>query len=273
MAVRDPATLSMGRHSRVGERAFCLSAKMTLRVVHVGMNNLRRYNMILRNQSRRNTRRMGSRMRTLIMIAGFVLVSGACVARAQGQWDSPTEVVKMGFYVCPGHAQIQATWPARCPICRQTLKEAQPSVAGAPGTPWIADEDRGSSEAEEPWSEESGEAESPPYSLASYGYSYPGQEYGQNGYYSRNWPYGYPYNRYNDYAGRPYYNPSYGSYNPTTGYYFNPNTGYYYNPDTRDGYYAQGYIPGYTYPYYAYGRPPAYGYDYPNDQARNRASR
>ena len=195
------------------------------------------------------------------------------MACAQGRWDAPTEVGKIGFYACPSHLQIQATWPAQCPICRQVLKEAQPSATGAPRATWIAEADRDSDGAQESSDEQSARQESSPYSLASYGYSYPGQGYGRSGYYSRNWPYGYPYNRYNDYAGRPYYNPSYGSYNPSTGYYFNPNTGYYYNPDTRDGYYAQDYIPSYTWPYYAYGRPPAYGYNYPSGQARSRETR
>jgi len=128
-------------------------------------------------------------------------------------------------------------------------------------------------EAQEQWrNEEYGEQEGFPYSLADYRYHYPNQGYSQGGYYSHNFPYGYPYNRYDDYAGRPYYNPSYGYYNPRTGYYFNPNTGYYYNPNTRDGYYAQDYNPSYTYPYYAYGRP-AYGYNYPNEQDRERVDR
>jgi len=89
---------------------------------------------------------MGSNMRTLTIITSFVLASGACSAHAQGQWDAPTEVGKIGFYACPSHLQIQATWPAQCPICRQVLKEAQPSATGALGAAWIADGDRDSDE-------------------------------------------------------------------------------------------------------------------------------
>ncbi len=215
-------------------------------------------------------------MRMLITITSFALVSGACLVYAQGQWDSPTEVGKIGSYACPSHPQIQATWPAQCPMCRQVLKEAQPSATGTLGAALIAKGDRGSDEAEESWIEESGEQEYFPLSLVGveYGYSYPDQGSRWGEYYSPKWPFGYPYNRYNDYEGRPYYNPGYGQYNPRTGYYFNPNTGYHYNPDTRDGYYAQDYNPSYTYPYYNYNYDrPAYGYRYPNEGPRGRATR
>jgi hypothetical protein len=195
-------------------------------------------------------------MRTLIAVAAFMLALNTCVASAQDQSDSPTEVGKIGFYTCPTHPQIQATWPTRCPSCQHVLQEAQPSATTVLGATLVADkDDRERREREE-------RAERRYYG------------YGPGGYYPYA-PYAYPYGGYNNYAGRPYYNPSYGYYNPNTGFYFNPNTGYYYNPDTGQGFYAQGYVPNYTYPYYRYGSPP-YGYyrnNYPNEQAWERANR
>ena len=174
---------------------------------------------------------------------------------------------KIGFYTCPSHPQIQATWPAQCPLCRHVLEEAQPSAATPLGAASAVDKDkRDGDEAGETQPREEEVEEQ--YGQQGYYPYYPPD----NGYYSYNFPYGYAYGGYNNYAGRPYYNPSYGYYNPNTGFYFNPNTGYYYNPDTGQGYYAQNYNPNYTYPYYGYTSP-GYPYYYPDEQARERAER
>lgn len=191
-------------------------------------------------------------MRTLIVITGLALVLGSGAARGQAQSETPTEVGKLGFYTCPAHPQIQATWPTRCPGCRHVLQEAQPSAMTALGAVILADRDDRNRERRE--REE--RAERGYYDNRYYGYG----------------PYNFPYGS-GDYAGRPYYNPSYGYYNPNTGYYFNPNTGYYYNPNTRQGYYAQNYNPNrYSYPYYGPNYAP-YGYRYPNEEARERERR
>jgi hypothetical protein len=71
-------------------------------------------------------------MRTSVLLASFVLLYASHTAGAQSPWDPPAEVGKIGVYACRSHPEIQATWPARCPICRTVLSVMRPvAVAGA----------------------------------------------------------------------------------------------------------------------------------------------
>jgi len=87
-------------------------------------------------------------MRTSVVLASLVLACASYAASAQSQRDSPTGVGKIGFYICPSHPDIQATWPTRCPACQHVLQEAQPSTATALGALLVADRDRDRDEEE-----------------------------------------------------------------------------------------------------------------------------
>lgn len=71
-------------------------------------------------------------MRTGVTIVGLISISAACTAHAQNAW-APTEVQKVTVYACPGHPQIMATWPARCPYCNSTLRPVAAAGGAARG--------------------------------------------------------------------------------------------------------------------------------------------
>ncbi len=156
----------------------------------------------------------------LAWTAGMTWAQSPGSPDAMGSWSAPpTRVREIGVYVCPTHLDIQATWPARCPICSTVLSQVQPTA----NTIAIADRDERErhvrEEARERARREFRERNRP------YGYRYY-PPYGYNAPYA----YAYPAPGYFYYPNQGYY------YNPNLGYYFYPNTGYYYNPNTGQYY-------------------------------------
>ena len=78
-------------------------------------------------------------MKVQILLGGSILAWGACLSFAQAPSAPPTRVCQPGIYGCPAHADILATWPARCPLCQTVLGQVQPSAVA--GTTPVADRD------------------------------------------------------------------------------------------------------------------------------------
>lgn len=201
-------------------------------------------------------------MRTVAVVIAFLGVSAPRVVLAQVPAPPPTRVCEIGLYACPTHADILATWPARCPMCQTVLSRVQPSAFTLVSLGPLIDmegrrreEDEKAREAQrnkelreqarrnaELWGRYPNYGYYPP---GGYPYTYPPPGYA----------YQYPYNYYyNPNTGQyeyvyPGYAYPYGaySYNPNTGQYsYNPNAGqYYYNPNTGQYQYVK---PGYAYP-------------------------
>lgn len=171
-------------------------------------------------------------MRVSIVIASCILAVATSMAWAQAPSVPPTRVCEIGTYACPNHTDIQATWPARCPMCQTVLTQVQPSadIIALGGR-----EEHERHEREE------------------------ARERVRREFREHYRPYGYPYYAPYTYAAPPsgyFYYPSQGFYyNPSLGFYFYPNTGYYYNPYTGQYYY---YNPNTRQYYYAY--PPNNGF-------------
>ena len=170
-------------------------------------------------------------MKALIVIESCILAWTAGTTWAQGPgspdttgpWSAPpTRVREIGLYTCPNHLDIQATWPARCPICNAVLNQMQPAAS----TTAIADrDDRERHEREEARERARRDEESREH-FRRYGYRY----YPPYGY-SAPYTYAYPAPGYYYYPNLGYY------YNPNLGYYYYPSSGYYYNPNTGQYYY------------------------------------
>lgn len=208
-------------------------------------------------------------MRTLVTIVSLIAASATCTALAQDRSAQPTDVRQTSVYICPSHPEIQATWPARCPMCQRMLSRIQLSLPADAGATLAADKDekRETEEAREARqneerrerqrNEEAREArrnEELRERYPNYGYAYP---YPNQGYTYVYPPQGYSYQY-------PYYGyyPNYGyvSPYPYNGYYYNPNTGYYYNPNTGAYYYPSNQYGQYGYQApYPYPPNPQYG--------------
>ena len=177
-------------------------------------------------------------MRSLVIIASIVLASVACMT-AQSRWSPPAEARTIAVFTCPGHPQIMATWPARCPYCdtllRRVLTQAggaagagsgtgrsgqtgtgtaqpgtqQPMPGGGFGQIFPPNQGFGGEESEEPW-EGGPEQVYPPN---DFGQAYPNQGYdtGSDGF----WPPGHPNQRP---APQQYPSPGYGPYPPGQGF-------------------------------------------------------
>ena len=197
-------------------------------------------------------------MRTVALTAAFLGVFASGAALAQVPAAPPTRVGEIGLYECPIHADMVATWPARCPLCRRVLSPVAPSSfvrVNANLGPLIAmnNRRREQEEREAQRREEARRQEEGPPSYSYYGYYPPG------GYPSTCPPQGHAYRYPYDY----YYHPNMGQYGytypgytyPYGGYFYNPGTGqyysspharpYYYNPHTGQYQYVH---PGFTYP-------------------------
>lgn len=72
-------------------------------------------------------------MRTRAVIIVVIAISTAGAAWAQGWSAPPTRVSEVGQYGCPDHPQLQATWPARCPLCGMVLTPVRGGAAGGMG--------------------------------------------------------------------------------------------------------------------------------------------
>jgi hypothetical protein len=233
-------------------------------------------------------------MKAVAIIGGLVLGMAAYTTLAQqGPAASPTKVGEVGVYACPIHTQIQATWPARCPLCQTVLQAVPPSVPVSVGVVPPSMPANGSvvppsgaanlgvappTDANNPRQEEEAQRNAllsqqralraqglrNPYLPEFYRYYY-GYVYPRDGYaYGVPPTYLYPGQRsYSGPAPGYYYNPGLGSYyNPNTGFYYYPNQGYYYNPNTGQSYYYSPYTGQYYYAYPGYAYPNG-GYYYP----------
>jgi hypothetical protein len=221
-------------------------------------------------------------MKTLITAVTLIVVLAACTTLAPSQAPPPTRVRQLGLYQCPDHPEIQATWPAQCPVCGTALQAVAPFRSAA-STVFVADANYpnaypgGQSYYPPPQMPQYGNQGYPPPSGSQYGYP-PSGQYGSQGYppsiqygqgYPPGTPYGYP-------PSSQYGYPPSGQYGypPNTQYGYPPNTQYGYPPSTQYGYppgnqYGQGYPPGTQYgyppgsPYGGQGYPPYnpnYGY-------------
>jgi hypothetical protein len=150
-------------------------------------------------------------MRIAVIMETFILALAAGTTFAQSPSTAPTQVREVGVYTCPAHPDMQATWPAQCPICQTTLAQVQPSASTRVGTIAVADRDDRDRDRDRERDRR--------YGYRRYGYAYP--------------PPGYRY-----YPNQGYY------FNPNTGYYFYPNNGYFYDPRTGRYFYSN---PGYSY--------------------------
>lgn len=196
-------------------------------------------------------------MRTLVVVVSLIVVFAAGAILAAGQSTPPTRVCQIGVYACPNHSDMQATWPARCPICRTVLPAVRPSASTRFGTTAVADRgDRGRGEEarerrqnevlreqarrHERLRERARRNEELRERYRYYGSAYPPYTYVHP-------PQWYYYN----------YSPNGGYYyNPYTGYYYYyyPNSGHYYSsPYTGQYYYS---TPGRYYPDSRYSYPP-----------------
>jgi hypothetical protein len=167
----------------------------------------------------------------------LIVILTTSTVLAQGLSAPPTRVRQLGNYACPAHAEIQATWPARCPICNAVLNQVQPSAITPVSFAPLFDMDsrRRDDEARERARREEESRER--FRRYGYGYGY--------GYYA---PHGYgypPQGYYYDPSRGYYYNPNVGSdYYPSSGYFYNRNTGQY-----SYGTPGNGYAPNYEYGY------------------------
>jgi len=83
-------------------------------------------------------------MRTLVMLTTIILALAMIyTGPVPGQSAPPTRVCELGLYQCPGHPQIQATWPARCPTCHNVLTRVQAIAAQDSGGQAPAEGDAG----------------------------------------------------------------------------------------------------------------------------------
>ena len=185
-------------------------------------------------------------------VMSIVLASSVCVA-AQGQWSPPAEVRTTALFACPGHLQIMATWPARCPYCgtplRRVLTQAggaagagtataqprtqQPMPGGGFGRTFPPNQGFGGEESEEPW-EGGPEQVYPPI---DFGRTYPNQGYGTQGYPNQGYgtgPDGYwpPSPPSQGPAPQQYPSPGHGQYPPSQGF---PPEQYPYPPNDQRG--------------------------------------
>jgi hypothetical protein len=68
-------------------------------------------------------------MRVQIILGSSILALFTCVSFAQDLAAPPTRVCEGRIYRCPNHADILATWPARCPLCQTVLEAVSTSTA------------------------------------------------------------------------------------------------------------------------------------------------
>jgi hypothetical protein len=168
-------------------------------------------------------------MRMLVIIEVGTIALATCTAFAQTS-VAPTEagVCEIGFYACPSHVGIQATWPARCPLCRTTLRQMpSPTLVHDNLGPAI---DMDSRRQDEEIARERKRREELKERYHNYGYAYPPGRYGYT-YPPGGYRYPYPPERYTH--PRPQDGYRYQSrsglylYNPQAGYYRDPTTGRY----------------------------------------------
>jgi hypothetical protein len=117
-------------------------------------------------------------MRTPAAVIAWIPILTTCTVFAQGLAAAPTRVARIGSYTCLNHPQIQATWPARCPLCGTALQAVQPLNAAA-GTMLVADanyadQDEGN-QAQSQWQNQ-------PYGSQPYYSSPQPPQYGNQGY-------------------------------------------------------------------------------------------
>ena len=62
-------------------------------------------------------------MKMVLTTITWITVLALGTAWAQDPPDRPGESRQMKTYACPGHPEVQATWPGRCPKCGQQLRE------------------------------------------------------------------------------------------------------------------------------------------------------
>jgi hypothetical protein len=72
----------------------------------------------------------GRVMKTIVTAIASIVVLAPSTVLAQGVSAPPTRVCQIGGYGCPIHPDMQATWPARCPLC-QTVLSTLPSSDAA----------------------------------------------------------------------------------------------------------------------------------------------
>ncbi len=187
-------------------------------------------------------------MRTLLIIEVGIIALATCTAFARTP-VAPTGagVCEIGFYACPSHVGIEATWPARCPLCRTTLHQVQsPVLTGGGLGPAIDMDNR---RQDEDIARERERREELKEQYRNDGYAYPPGGYGYM--YS---PGGYRY---------PYPSERYGHLRPQDGYRYQPRGGLYlYNPQA--GYYRDP-----TTGRYRYVNP---RFSYPGDERNDRSS-
>jgi len=66
-------------------------------------------------------------MRIPATIIALLALLAVCTALAQDWAAPPTRVCPTGLYGCLTHADVLATWPARCPMCQTMLTAIQSS--------------------------------------------------------------------------------------------------------------------------------------------------
>ena len=178
-------------------------------------------------------------MRTPAVVITLIVISTTGTAWTQGWAPPPTRVCEISSYACPDHPQIQATWPARCPLCQAVLSPWRLAPTAVVRPTAVADwreqarerqeELRKRAEWDEKWREQYRHYDSSGLTYPPYVYSYP--------------PPGYHY-----FPGQAYfYSPNTGLYFfPSTGYYYSPRTGQYFFYNTNTGQYYPA-LPGYEY--------------------------
>ena len=77
-------------------------------------------------------------MRTLAAVMMLIAFLATSTVLGQGLSAPPTKVCQIGDYTCPMHPEIQATWPARCPLCQTMLTDASSGAAYTGVTPIAA---------------------------------------------------------------------------------------------------------------------------------------
>lgn len=195
-------------------------------------------------------------MKTLVIVGSLVIGLATGTAFARDVASPPTKVSAIGFYGCSVHPQVQATWPARCPICQTVLPAALPSASTDLGATAAIDrndrrrdENAGARNRNQELREQARRHEQLRERARRDEELRERYRYDRHAYPPRRYHYDYPPRRY-------YYDYSpYGRYhyNPRTGHYYYPNSGYYYSPDTGQYYYSN---PGYSYPNNGHSYPP-----------------
>ncbi len=165
-------------------------------------------------------------MRTLAAIEMGLIALATCAVFAQTA-VAPTGggVCEEGLYACPSHVGIQATWPARCPLCRTTLRRMRsPVLTGGGLGPAIDMDNR---RRDEDIAREKKRRAELKEQYGYYGYAYPPGGYGYT-YPPGGYRYPYPPERYTHPRPQDGYR-----YQPRSGLYlYNPQAGCYRDPIT-----------------------------------------